>query len=60
MHALSMAIDDQIEGEVGVQKARHEETEVNFNAYKKVSFNGKGLGEVVKAMLVLKMTQGGF
>jgi hypothetical protein len=36
-HALSMAIDDNIEAEFGVTKAKASNEEINFNAHKKVS-----------------------
>jgi hypothetical protein len=62
MHALSMAIDDSVEAEIGLSKEYQEEGDlaVNFHAYKKVSFNGAGLGEVIKAALIAKAAQGGF
>ena len=62
MHALSMAIDDSVEAEIGLSKEHQEEGDlaVNFHAYKKVSFNGAGLGEVIKAALIAKAAQGGF
>jgi hypothetical protein len=61
MHAFSMIVDDAIELEVGFMKEKKDEDEeVNVHAYKKVSFNGAGLGEVVKAALIAKAAQGGF
>lgn len=36
-HALSMAVDDNIEAEFGVTKAKSNDQEINFNAHKKVS-----------------------
>lgn len=62
MHAFSMIVDDAIELEVGVMKEKKDEErgDVNFHAYKKVSVNGAGIGEVVKAALIAKAAQGGF
>ena len=56
-HALSMVLGDHIEGEVGVSQlmSRFGEEEIDFNAYKKVSFQGAGIGEIVKAMMIGKM-----
>ena len=63
MHALSMAIDDSVEAEIGLSKEHQEEGDlaVNFHAYKKVSFNGAGLGEVIKAVALIAIAgHGGF
>jgi hypothetical protein len=52
-----MVLGDHIEGEVGVSQlmSRFGEEEIDFNAYKKVSFQGAGIGEIVKAMMIGKM-----
>ena len=59
IHAISMAVDDTIECEFGVTKAKDTqcETEVGFNAYAKVEMHGAGIGEVIKAGLIYQMAQ---
>jgi hypothetical protein len=49
-----MMVDDHVEMEFGFRKNDEEAGIKNFNIYNKTTLQGAGLGEIFKALLVIR------